>query len=212
MSETIRKEVVSFNLTYLCSSLCLGLSAFCSLWLFFSFWVILFLILSTWLVSSFLLSVRCTSFNLLTYLLGPLFSLHAFVLVTLVEVRVLQEADEAGSDGLLRPVLPWALLHGVSPHLRSGSWYPHAPRWLALRSLRHLPQTQNACHTWGNSQASSNESGAKDHLIIFSYIILWSILFVRMCHERERLHFNAFRCSRIILFHKWHQQWTYRCM
>lgn len=75
---------------------------------------------------------------------SPLPSLLIFV--ASVEVCVLQEADEKGSDGLLRSVLPWALLHCVSPYLCSGSWRPHAPRRLALCGFHHLSQTQSTCH------------------------------------------------------------------
>lgn len=56
----------------------------------------------------------------------PLF--HSFVFVSPVEMCVLQETDKEGSERLLCSVLPWALLHGISPHMCSGSWCPHAPR------------------------------------------------------------------------------------
>lgn len=78
------------------------------------------------------------------------------VSLSMVEVCVLQETDEEGSEGLLCSVFPWALLHSISPRLRSGCWCPHAPGWLAVHSLHHLPQTQSTCSAWGITQSPSH--------------------------------------------------------
>lgn len=81
-----------------------------------------------------------------------------------VEVRVLQETDKA-AEGLLCPVLPRTLLHGVPPHLCPGGRRSHAPRRLALHCLCDLPQAPSTRHHWGMghrdtaTQKMSHEAG-----------------------------------------------------